>query len=389
MGWAAASSVLTLLLQLLLPQCGAVSIASSRPHLVRHAVQAISSHTASDFSGSQAVRRLEPSATSQLQHNGTHLERTVHAKWQCTFPKGDCFKVHAPMEGLPEQMDTCTEEKAVSALEVHMTIDLTCAKMDAGVNCKKVVNTKQFDPFILCNNDPLLIKAKCSIECRSGKWGRDKRPFEVCAFLFDTGGSFSMSDKTVETCNLEAACKSPYVEQNEMFCSGHNSTKKHQAHWLTEDHPWKHRENHGIEAPPPEAVEEVDAGRDWVPKFLPRKQSSFGLPQMLWLFAAFLFLLAGWIHLGREDCLPGPLQQLYEDLNDRFHSTVDFVKHSGRPTSWDRPRSRNPPTPATLPYQGPSAKFRAPGPSEYAAPDLRIAEAEAEDEAVEFTAASS
>mmetsp|Transcript_500 Transcript_500/g.1336 ORF Transcript_500/g.1336 Transcript_500/m.1336 type:complete len:166 (+) Transcript_500:1-498(+) len=48
---------------------------------------------------------------------------------------------------------------------------------------------------------------------------------------------------------MEAVCKSPYIEQNQMFCSGRNATKKFRPHWVQEELPWKHRFNHGIEAP--------------------------------------------------------------------------------------------------------------------------------------------
>lgn len=320
----------------------------------------------------------ESAAISEMRHNGTHLERTVHAQWQCTFPKGDCFKNHAPMEGLPEQMDVCTEEKAVSALEVVMAIDLTCAKMASVMSCKKGGPTgKQFDPFLLCNSDPLMLKAACHLECRYKKeWGAGFRPFEICMFEFDSGGKYNMSDKTVETCNLEATCKSPYVEQNEMFCSGRNTTKKHQAHWLTEEDAWKHREKHGIRAPPAALGETVDAGVDWVPKSLPKHRPmlfNFGI--VFWIVAVVLILVSVWIHLGRQDCLPLPVQQCYEELNDRFHTFFNWT--AAAQATFRAPRASQ----ASLPYKGPSTRYSAPQVA-----TSHGAKPAADDETLEFSA---
>lgn len=44
-----------------------------------------------------------------------------------------------------------------------------------------------------------------------------------------------MRSMAEEQCKQEATCKSPYVEQDEMFCSGNASLQKHKPHWLTED----------------------------------------------------------------------------------------------------------------------------------------------------------
>lgn len=371
--------LLALLFLQLLP-CRTVHLAMRHPYLVHHVVRnAVLGHTAgflsANHSGTAAQRRLDATAKSEMKHNGTHMERNIHAKWQCTFPQGDCYKKHAPMEGLPEQMDKCTKEKALQPLEIEMTIDLKCAGVDSLVDCSRSGSSKPYDPLLLCNTDPMLLQAKCHTECR--KNGKNGKVLEICVFKFDTSGTFNMSDSTVETCTLDAMCKSPYVEQNEMFCSGHNSTKKHKAHWLTEDRAWKHRETHGIEAPPASAAEvKAEAGMSWVPQALPARQHKAVLvSKVLWAAGLVLFMVAGGIHLGRSQRLPRPLQQIFEDLMDRAGNWVTFANEQqlSSPAMYRRRKVR---------YQAPQAP-----PSEIPGAAAAVKE-EKQDEAVEFSAAA-
>lgn len=178
-------------------------------------------------------------ATSRTWHNGTHEERVVNATWQCTYPEGKCFHNHAPLEGLPEKMEACVHEYNEDPLTVQMTIDLTCAGM-TNVHCDDKMETRKFDPFYLCNNNPLLLTAECQMECK------DRRPVEHCVFHFDSQGVYNMSDETVDICSLEAVCMSPYIEQNQMLCSGHQTVGKFKPHWTQGMLPDRQRADHGI-----------------------------------------------------------------------------------------------------------------------------------------------
>lgn len=299
-----------------------------------------------------ASRRLDASTISEMRHNGTHMERIVHARWQCTFPEGKCFKNHAPLEGMPEKMEKCTKETNKGPLEVEMSIDLTCAGMGAHIQCDKL-HSQEFDPFQMCNNDPLLVKARCRIECRDGK------PYEICNFDFDSGRMYNMSDETVDSCNLEAICKSPYVEQNEMFCSGHHTTGQHKPHWMTEDRPWAHREQHGLEAPPPSSVGFTVQARPEqlppVPRTLPQGASNAaGVSSRqkwnLWTMALLLLLVAVALGAARRGWLPEPLLRFLEALGWQLdHDAARELPHSG--ASYRGPRARD----RAMRYIAPSA----------------------------------
>lgn len=178
-------------------------------------------------------------ATSSTWHNGTAEERVVNATWQCTYPEGKCFHNHAPLEGLPEKMEACVSEHNIDPLTVQMSIDLTCAGM-TNVHCNEKVETRKFDPFYLCNNNPLLLTAECQMQCH------DRRPFQNCTFHFDSEGVYNMSDETVDICTLEATCMSPYIEQNQMICSGHETVGKFKPHWTQRALPDRKRADHGI-----------------------------------------------------------------------------------------------------------------------------------------------
>lgn len=269
-------------------------------------------------SDADAPRRLDASTVSEMRHNGTHMERIVHARWQCTFPEGKCFAHHAPLEGMPEKMDKCTQEANKGALAVEMAIDLDCAGMGGQIDCDRIT-PQEFDPFQLCNNDPLLVKATCHLECRKHV------PFELCRFEFDTGRTYNMSDDTVDSCNMEAICKSPYIEQNEMFCSGHHTTQKHQPHWITEERPWVHREKHGLEAPPPPSAGLVVQAQPQqqpspVPRTLPQSAASAGGSgqEVLWALALLLLAFAGLLMAGRFGWLPKPIKRYLEALGIQF-----------------------------------------------------------------------
>lgn len=320
------------LLQLPVVRCGAEV---PRPSLWRQqqlavrAVRATAHGLAAQRvpSSHAALRRLQPTAASEMRHNGTHLERVVQARWQCTYPDGECYTNHAPLEGLPEKMEHCTEEKNRGPLIVDMVINLQCAGLDGHIKCERSGPQEEFDPFYACNNDPLLLKARCHIDCR------DSKPFEVCTFEFDAAGAFNMSDETIETCNLEAACKSPYVEQNEMFCSGHATAKGHKPHWLSED-AWAHRAQNGLQAPPASAGMTVEAqplaAERQVPQVLPQAGGEGTSGEVFWAVVWVMLLIAGGLLAWRLGCLP-------ESLNTRLEAIV------GLPSSYGAGSGRIPP----------------------------------------------
>lgn len=191
----------------------------------------------------RSLGREENSVTEMVESNGTMLVRTVDARWECTFPEGNCFTSHAPLEGMPEKLDACTKEENQGPLTVNMVVDLHCAGMALMIQCNEHLNSQPFDPFYYCNNDPLLIVAQCHLECH------DSFPFEVCTFNFDQRGIFNMSDKTIDTCQMQGTCKSPYIEQNQMYCSTHDSAMSFVPHWINQERPWKSRSNNSLQAP--------------------------------------------------------------------------------------------------------------------------------------------
>lgn len=155
------------------------------------------------------------------------VERIVNETWDCTFPEGDCFTRSAHQEGLPTHLDNCINETNLTPLKLLMEIDLHCANMDASLKCdEKLPTNRPFDPFYLCNNDPLVMEAQCLLECRNGF------PWQICTFQFDKSGQLRMDDETIEVCNLDAACRSPYLEQNQIFCSGMKTVDGHKAPWF-------------------------------------------------------------------------------------------------------------------------------------------------------------
>eukprot|EP00401_Gymnodinium_catenatum_P065892 CAMPEP_0117618218 /NCGR_PEP_ID=MMETSP0784-20121206/85992_1 /TAXON_ID=39447 /ORGANISM="" /LENGTH=352 /DNA_ID=CAMNT_0005422079 /DNA_START=1 /DNA_END=1059 /DNA_ORIENTATION=- len=189
----------------------------------------------------QSGRRLE--VTSVRRHNGTAMERIVNATWDCVFPRGSCTMNHAALEGLPEKAKACTKETNKGPLDVTMEIDLNCADLGKNFDCRRGVPKEPVDPFTMCNNDPHLIKALCKFECRNGG------PWEVCYFRFDSDGLFNMSDETIDVCKIESECKSMYLEQNQMLCSGHHTVGNFKPHWLSSEDPWHDRANYGLSAP--------------------------------------------------------------------------------------------------------------------------------------------
>lgn len=204
--------------------------------------------TSSGHHGSQA--------TSEMRHNGTGLERVVNATWKCAFPQGNCFANHAPLEGMPVEMQKCIEEKNKGPLLIQITVDLHCAKMDNTVHCDSDLKQDPFDPFYTCTNDPNVLKATCQISCKNNF------PFEICTFQFDQLGIFNMSDESIDVCKLDAECMSPYIEANVMFCSGHKTSANFKPHWVSRPTPNRVYANHGIRGapshkrakPPPESV---------------------------------------------------------------------------------------------------------------------------------------
>jgi hypothetical protein len=182
-------------------------------------------------------------ATSTVHHNGTHNVRGVNATWKCTFPDGNCFQNHAPTEGMPDKMQECIKETSKGPLQVEMDIDLHCAKMDNTIHCDSGLPQQEFDPFATCSNDPNLLQASCHFLCKGGY------PFEKCVFTFDSIGAYSMNDTTIESCQLQAECSSPYVEANSMFCSSHRESAVFKPHWESRPLPKKDFADHGIRGP--------------------------------------------------------------------------------------------------------------------------------------------
>jgi len=222
-----------------LRSCGALAgSAPAHTHLVARALLALP-----ELARRPPVRQLhESKTTSGMRHNGTAMERIVNATWQCTFPDGNCFTSHGSQEGMPDKMNSCVKEENAGPLTVFMVIDLHCAKMDTRIHCDKL-HPHPFDPFYTCTNDPNLIMAQCHLECKDGY------PFEKCRFDFDKQGLFNMSDETVDTCILDATCMSPYIEQNQMLCSGHQSSSNFKPHWL--NRPLSNRVNASHDIRPP------------------------------------------------------------------------------------------------------------------------------------------
>lgn len=95
------------------------------------------------------------------------------------------------------------------------------------MHCSDGRNSKEpkYDPYKNCNNEPNLVKAECQLQCRKGT------PFQVCVYTLDQLGIFKLTDKTVGVCRFESTCMSPYVEQNQMFCSSLKTVKKFSPDW--------------------------------------------------------------------------------------------------------------------------------------------------------------
>lgn len=229
---------------------------------------------------------------SALTHNGTHMERVVDVRWECTYPKGECFARHAPLEGMPEKYEACSTSENLTALSIRMVIDLQCANVP-GAACNTIELDRPFDPFIMCNNDPDILKATCHFECREAK------PFEVCILDFDLGGKCKLDDESVELCKLEATCMSPYIERNQMVCSSHHTASNSKPHWVTEDLPWHWRANHSMEAP--------KAALKALPPLVPATKSH--ISEVLWGIAEVMLAIAVPLWLWRR-CGSSPSRDL-------------------------------------------------------------------------------
>eukprot|EP00929_Paragymnodinium_shiwhaense_P037841 TRINITY_DN20084_c0_g3_i1.p1 TRINITY_DN20084_c0_g3~~TRINITY_DN20084_c0_g3_i1.p1 ORF type:complete len:440 (-),score=74.88 TRINITY_DN20084_c0_g3_i1:157-1476(-) len=232
-------------------------------------------------------RWLDSRASSHQRHNGTHLVRIVNATWDCVFREGGCYGNKAPMEEMGEQLATCMKQHNEGPLSIVMEIDMECAGLKDVVDCSAGnVRFNDFDPFKDCNNNALLLTARCRPECRQGKAkGEHRKPWHVCVFNFDSSGVYNMSDETVETCVLESQCKSPYVEVHEMFCSGHMISKDYKPSWLSSQDPWQHRASHSLKRP---AVRQQSAGAQ-----PPQDPPMSFLSQLLWICAIALVFVLG------------------------------------------------------------------------------------------------
>lgn len=271
---------------------------------------------------------------STVHHNGTHFVREVRATWKCVFPEGTCFGNHAPLEGLPDKMQDCITEENEGPLTVKFVIDLHCAHMDQNIQCDSNLNTKEFDPFHTCTNDPNLLKAKCHLGCTNGY------PKEYCTFEFDSIGAFNMSDRTIDTCSLQAECMSPYVEANSMFCSSHQGQSHYKPHWESRPLPSRDVANHGIRGPPPKLQTE-----------LPRSRL---LSLVLWLIALIAFGVGVLFLALRVGVLP-------EGMKDHIEGIIFYFRGA--------PEVRN----FGTPYRAPSVR---PGRSQYVAPSPASSPAE-------------
>jgi len=223
---------------------------------IRHAA-ALPTESSSDpsidpLSGSRRLQ--EPTATSERRHNGKEEERVINATWQCTFPKGDCFSRQARKEGTPDNLKSCVKQENLAPLTIKFTVDLTCAKIEVAVPCDKLTKMN-FDPFEMCNNDPKLLSTRCQFACKG------KRYVEECIYDLDTAGLYNMSDETVDACSLQETCMSPYVEQNQLFCSGHETTNKFKPHWFSREERLPDSSEIGLSSNEVPAVQQGSAGR--------------------------------------------------------------------------------------------------------------------------------
>eukprot|EP00811_Abedinium_folium_P001219 NODE_11114_length_1307_cov_3.244915.p2 GENE.NODE_11114_length_1307_cov_3.244915~~NODE_11114_length_1307_cov_3.244915.p2 ORF type:complete len:260 (-),score=63.86 NODE_11114_length_1307_cov_3.244915:526-1305(-) len=141
--------------------------------------------------------------------------------------EGDCFHRHAPDELLPADVHKCKKEKLLAPLVVELVTDLKCANLDMLIHCDGNLDTVKHDAYEKCNNDPLLVDVECQQYCV------DANPFEKCVYTLDKKGMFNLSDKTVTMCRLDTTCMSPYVEQHQMYCSGHKKTMAFSPDWKT------------------------------------------------------------------------------------------------------------------------------------------------------------
>lgn len=185
--------------------------------------------TSATSDGQQLVvapeRRMYGPSAETLVKNG---ERVINATWQCTFPTAGCFKKHGAHEHRADNLKLCHKQKNLGRTIIELSYNLRCAKEENFIHCSDKRNSKEskFDPYKDCNNDPNLVKAGCQLECRKGV------PFQVCIYTLDQLGIFNLTDQTVKACRLEATCMSPYVEQNQMFCSSVKATKSFSPDWV-------------------------------------------------------------------------------------------------------------------------------------------------------------
>jgi len=237
------------------------------------------------FANGRSGRRAESAVTSEMRHNGTGMERVVDATWECVFPDGDCFKEHAHMEAIPENMDACSNETNINATVINVTIDLQCAGLSHLIDCR-MLDGKLFDPFKRCNVDSGMLKATCGMTCIQDK------PSQVCVYEFDTSRAYNMSDETIEICTMDASCKSPYVEQNHMLCSGKKTAAGFKPHWLQGEQPWSQRLSHDL-AGPSKRMQEPAA-----PAPLPDHHRMLWEAVLLLALSALVVALARWTALS-------------------------------------------------------------------------------------------
>lgn len=231
-----------------------------------------------------------------VSHNGTHFVSHVDAKWKCVFPDGTCFHDHAPLEGLPDEMDKCITEKNIQPLIIEMNIDLNCifdgpsgTAMDSMIHCDASLRKEPFDPFHTCTNDPNLVKATCHFDCKSG------HPHQICTFELDSIGAFNMSDVTIEACSMYNECSSPYVENHQMWCSTHKAQGEFKPHWQSRPLPKRGSVDNGLRAPPPQ----------------PKTEGPSLFLGSLWAVALLAMVLGVFVMLMRLGIVPEP-ERLHE-----------------------------------------------------------------------------
>jgi hypothetical protein len=146
-----------------------------------------------------------------IRHNGKQYISEVQSTWECEVPDDSCVQTRA-LSSLGNVQE-CIIAQNEGPLDVNFIIDLHFFNMASKVNCDSNIDSRPFNPFLTCANDPNVLKAECHLGCKYGF------PYEYCKLELDPRGALNMSDRVVDTCLFQTECRSPHVEATSIVCN--------------------------------------------------------------------------------------------------------------------------------------------------------------------------